>query len=100
MRYSSIGKDHLKDYVPGAVIEFKGFTSTTKSFSHIRLMKNYYHFRIQGRKAGRDIEMISGIDGEREVLFKAGTKFRVLDRQADPNRCINCENFVLEEVTD
>jgi len=66
----------LQTFYVGNVIEFKSFTSTT-SFMELSSFE-YGHRLIIHSKHGRDVEKLSNRNEESEVLFKAGTKFRVI----------------------
>ncbi len=62
-------------YKVGQVVEERAFTSTSTK-DHI--WSGDYRFEIHG-KTGRSIEKLSSHPGEAEVLFKMGTRFRVLE---------------------
>ena len=53
-------------------------------------------FTIHGRR-GKRIERLSAFSSEQEVLFKAGTKFRVVDKRRDEAAVTHIE---MEEVDD
>ena len=53
-------------------------------------------FRIESRH-GKDIKPYSAIPSEDEVLFKAGSRFRVLKRYKEPD---GRYGYLLEEVGD
>lgn len=69
----------LVQHKVGEILTYKAFTSTSKS----RLFQYPHCLRISG-KSGRDISQLSHSPGEEEVLFKSGTKFKVLKRTEDP----------------
>lgn len=78
-------EDVLAGYIKGAIITEKAFTSS----SLLNSMSKSYRFVIHS-KAGRRIEEFSALKNEREVLFKSGTKFKILSRQ-DKNGIILIE---------
>lgn len=61
---------------PGQVIEFSAFTSATSDLG-LNRFENTHRLIIQS-KTGKDISWLSANPSEREVLFMAGTRFRVL----------------------
>lgn len=68
----NVDQSVIDQYKPGMVIEERGFTSTSmaKGFSgNLRL-------EVHG-KSGRDVSKISNHKSEAEVLFPAGTRFKV-----------------------
>jgi NAD:arginine ADP-ribosyltransferase len=70
----------LEDYEVGNVREFRGFTSTTKE-RELAFYGNVL-FIIQARSAPYedrfpDVEKFSAVPEEKEVLFPAGTRFKV-----------------------
>lgn len=72
-----LSPEDLQKYIKGGEITFTAFTSTTANMNLTGFeMKN--RFIIYSR-TGRDISQFSGSAGESEVLFKSGTRFRVLD---------------------
>ena len=50
-------------------------------------------------KSGRDISRLSHHSGEKEVLFPAGTRFKIVSRNEDTyHQSGKVTHFVLEEV--
>lgn len=64
-------------YKPGMVVEERGFMSTSKSKPW-----NGTKFVVHG-KTGRDISKLSTHPGEAEVLFRSGTRFKVVSNDGD-----------------
>lgn len=63
-------------YEVGSIVEERGFTSSAKSQG---VWSGDYHYEIESR-TGRDISHISSSPGEKEVLFKSGTRFEVVSK--------------------
>ncbi|MGZ3654612.1 MAG: ADP-ribosyltransferase [Bdellovibrionota bacterium] len=75
-RMASLPPEALKEHVPGAVLTYQAYTSTTKS-------KTFQSggdqlFTIYGVKTGRLVSDLAKMTEEEEVLFPAGTRFKVL----------------------
>ena len=81
-RMVTLSPEEVGRYVPGRVVTETGFTSTSYRPSKIEgiAFTGNVRFVIHGRH-GKRIDGISEIPGEREVLFDAGTRFRVLRRR-------------------
>ena len=62
-------------YSPGMIVKERAFTSTSKK-STSRFNSNDTKFVITS-KTGKDISSFSKHPGEKEVLFRSGTRFRV-----------------------
>lgn len=84
-RSADISRSVAKKYKPGMIIEERGFLSTSKSNRG-----ESDNFEIRG-KTGRDISALSHLPREQEVLFRSGTRFRVLSNN-------DGKKIVLEEV--
>lgn len=80
-------EDFRKMYKVGDIIEEKGFTSSSK---HPRTGGWDLNMKIHGR-TGRDISKLADKPKEEEVLFRSGTRFRVLKNDG-------MGNVELEEV--
>ena len=91
-RGTSLSPEDVARYVPGRIVTEAAFTSASigKGFS------GNVRFTIHGRH-GKRIERLSAYPSEREVLFKAGTRFRVLNVRPEGNRRVKIE---MEEVDD
>jgi phage-related protein (TIGR01555 family) len=84
-RGATLSKEQVAMYKPGMIIEERGFTSTSTASG----FGGNTRFEVKG-KTGRDISKLSHYPGEAEVLFKAGTRFKVIS---------NVDNKItLEEV--
>jgi phage-related protein (TIGR01555 family) len=72
-RGTNIPASELAKYTPGMVIEERAFTSTGvgKKFS------GEVTYEISGH-SGRDIKKLSSHEGENEVLFRSGSRFKVI----------------------
>lgn len=84
--YRSVAKRMFDRYEVGEVVEEIGFTSFTTNplggkFSPGK-PRQTTTFVIQS-ESGRYIEPFTEWDGESEVLFKSGTRFRVVDKDED-----------------
>ncbi len=88
----------LRQHAPGALVEYKAFTSTTCDpagypATHKLVIQSY---------TGKHIDDFSTCKGEREVLFRSGTKFRVL-KVEDGNQSAHkgsAKVIYLEEAVD
>ena len=81
--------EELKDYVEGAIVTYPGYTSTSLSYGFGRIQ----NFVIRS-KTGRYIAPYTRSYYEYEVLFPAGTKFKVIKRDEDGPYT----HIVMEEV--
>jgi hypothetical protein len=75
-------------YKKGDVIEEKAFTSSSKNSG---TWYGQYRFEIASR-TGKDVQKYSLHKSEAEVLFRSGTKFRVVERAT--NNAIRLEEVV------
>jgi|ERR1039458_213013 hypothetical protein len=94
VRSSSLTPEQLKLYEPGVTIEERGFTSASakaidKKFSGYKRNETDVTYEIHGKTA-RDVSELSNYPDEHEVLFKSGTRFKVVSRQGT--------HIVMEEV--
>ena len=85
-RGTTLSPQQLAQYKPGMIVNEAGFMSSSKS----NPFGGNTHFEIHG-KTGKDIQKLSNYHGEAEVLFRAGTKFRVKEKTGN--------KIVLEEMT-
>jgi hypothetical protein len=90
-RGATLPEDVLQLHQIGSIVTYSGFTSTSVAHGFggaERIIIYSTH--------GKYIDAISSCHGEEEVLFKAGTKFKVLDRHQDtPGGEID---IIMEEV--
>lgn len=71
-RGTTLSNHEISLYKPGMIVEERGFMSSSKGTG----FSGDVRFEIHG-KTGRDIQKLSSHPGEAEVLFRAGTRFRV-----------------------
>ena len=85
VRGSNLPPDVLARYQPGEVITEKAFLSTTTdpAVAHSPAFAGNVEFRILSC-TGRDISSVSLFPEEQEILFRAGTKFYVVNKTSDP----------------
>jgi hypothetical protein len=81
---------------PGAVVEFRAFTSTAAS--EASALGGEVLLELRGR-SGRSIAPFSFMPKETEVLFRPGTQFRVVDSRSGERNGYEALIMVLEEVT-
>ncbi|RYZ95019.1 MAG: hypothetical protein EOP11_25570, partial [Proteobacteria bacterium] len=84
----------------GNVVTYDAFTSTSKNENWGWLggmESNMSSFVIFGGRNGVDVDEISSNKGEGEVLYNAGTRFKVLSRTPRKNRP-GVFDFVMAEV--
>lgn len=80
--YRAISVDNLSDYfndfknIKGSTIQYDAFTSTTKDKNVLKSFPQDVLFTIKS-KSGKGIEEWSDVKKEQEVLFKAGSQFKV-----------------------
>lgn len=77
-RGTTIPAAQLAQYQPGVIIEERAFTSTGKGSK----FSGPVSFEIHG-KTGRDVSKLSSHSSENEVLFKSGTRFKVVSRSGN-----------------
>lgn len=77
-RGTNLTPQQLALYQPGMIIEERGFMSTGKGFK----FSGNVAFEVHG-KNGRDISKLSSHPSESEVLFKAGSRFKVVSKTAN-----------------
>lgn len=92
VRWSDMPYDVAAAHQPGKIVEYKGFTSA--SLDHSLIWPGKYRFVIQS-KTGKVISPLSYTPEEEEVLFRAGTRFKILERKENGYRV----DIVMEEVT-
>ena len=85
VRGTNLPPDVLARYQPGEVITEKAFLSTTTdpAVAHSPAFAGNVEFRILS-STGRDISSVSLFPEEQEILFRAGTKFYVVNKTFDP----------------
>lgn len=84
-RGTSMPSSEFAKYKPGMVVEERGFTST----STVKGFSGEHVFEVHG-KTGRLIESLSYHTQEKEVLFRAGSRFKVVSNDG--------KTVVLEEM--
>lgn len=77
----SLPEDQLPLYREGSEISLPSFTSATADLM-FGAFERKHRFLIESQ-CGRDVSSFSSNPGEREVLFAAGSKFRVLEVRRD-----------------
>ena len=70
-------------HVPGAIVEYGAFTSTSATRSTAEGFRGDTLLRITS-KSGRDVSKVSSLKGEREILFPTRSRFRVVDVDSTP----------------
>jgi len=75
-RGANLPDSELDKMVVGNIVEFAAFTSATADLS-LKNFEKRHRMMIRSKK-GRDISNLSANPQEREVLFKAGSKFKVI----------------------
>jgi hypothetical protein len=85
VRGTNLPPDVLARYQPGEYIKEKAFLSSTIDpvVAQSPAFAGNVEFRIMS-STGRDISSFSLFPDEQEVLFRAGTKFYVLNKAVDP----------------
>lgn len=78
-RGTTLPEDVLAQHREGAVVTYEAFTSSSRSRDSA--FSGSHRFVIQS-KHGKQVEALSRYGREREVLFPAGTRFRVLRVEA------------------
>jgi hypothetical protein len=73
-RKAQLNAEQRAFYKPGLIVEERGFTSTSKK---IGTWSGSTRYSIES-KNGRDISNLSNHKHEQEVLFKSGSRFKVL----------------------
>lgn len=103
-RGTDLPDDVIEKYKIDEVIILPGFTSTSYSSSiACEFTKNTF-FRIYS-KTGRLIEKLSNTEDEKEVLFRLGTQFKVINvikinfKAAAMSGCNSAKNYIeLQEI--
>ena len=93
-RGANLSREERAEYVPGNIVSWPAFSSTSR-----RKEKAFYRnslFRVEGHH-GKDIKPYSAVPSEDEMLFKSGSRFRVLKRYKEPD---GRYGYLLEEVGD
>ncbi|MBK7891267.1 MAG: hypothetical protein IPJ84_10595 [Bdellovibrionales bacterium] len=89
VRGASLPQEEVKKHVVGAVVTYPAYTSSSIS----NAFGGTHRFIIHS-KTGRYVDPFSASRGEREVLFKAGAKFKVLSVSKKGDSTV----IVLDEV--
>lgn len=84
--------DVVAKYVPGVVVTEEAFTSSSRADE--KAFKGEVQFKILS-KSGRDVQKLSRVEAEQEVLFRPGTKFVVVDKVREGDQTI----ITMEEVS-
>ncbi|MGK5083998.1 hypothetical protein WDW37_11925 [Bdellovibrionota bacterium FG-1] len=94
-RGARLPKEVLEQHQFGAIVTYQGYTSALLGFG----FGGAQQFIIASN-CGRNIEELSGLPAEREVLFLPGAKFVVLDRKETKSKygAGNTIEFVMKEV--
>ncbi len=87
----NLPQDRLAQHQVGAILEYPGYTSASLGLG----FENQSQRMTVHSKTGRYVGFHSMSPGEYEVLFPAGTKFKVLERKPDPDGTLH---IVMEEV--
>ena len=77
---SHLPESILNTYQVGEIVTERGFISASFGFNVDNIGSYPYKFIISS-KHGKKIHKISTMDIEKEVLFKSGTQFRVINRE-------------------
>ena len=93
-RFATLPPSVLEEHQVGSIVAYDAYTSTSKREDWV--WGGNHQFLIHGH-SGKLISEISHFPGEAEVLFKAGTRFKVLAREPDEKNPAKI-NFVLGEV--
>jgi len=88
----SLPAEVLAKYVPGQTVTEHSFTST--SYDDGAQFAGNVQFKIKS-KDGKLVESLSRYDTEKEVLFRPGATFKVLDKERDGDRIV----ITMEEVS-
>ncbi len=83
-RVGAATEDVIKDYVIGKTVTWPAFTSSTTRKATADAFGGRIYFIIEA-KTPRPVKNLSAYPGENEVLFRAGTKFEVLDVKKLPD---------------
>lgn len=75
-RKTNIPNDELALYKTGKIVSFKGFTSSSTDLAQTMPFRGNVTFIIHST-SGIDIQPLARLSSEREILFRAGSVFRV-----------------------
>lgn len=78
-RGGTLPEDLLKQHVPGAVVNYPAYTSSSMTIGF-----GSNHMFVIYSNSGRDVAKYSMHPHEAEVLFMPNTKFKVIDRRQKP----------------
>jgi len=96
-RRSLLPEEVLAQHQVGGIVTYDAFTSTSKTSNWIDGKKGQHTFLIYPGVKGVDVQTVSRFPAEEEVLFQAGTRFKVLSREPMEDSPGNF-TFVLAEV--
>ncbi|RZA01865.1 MAG: hypothetical protein EOP11_17150, partial [Proteobacteria bacterium] len=97
-RFTYLPAKALAEHQVGAIVTYAAFTSASKMEDWRWKGKDRHAFTLYNGGSGKDIDAISSNPGEGEILFKAGTRFKVISREARPGSEAGVYEFVLAEV--
>ncbi len=86
VRGTSLSRQRVEAYQPNKEITEKAVISTSTDPNVAANLSTGVFFHItpkQGATKGRDIAPFSDFQGEKEIAFPPGTKFKVIDRVED-----------------
>lgn len=95
IRYTNLPESVALEHQVGAEVLYSAFTSTA-IYTGMKPQALGKHCLLIRSKSGKRIAPYSNIQTEQEVLFRAGSKFKVLERNTVGDRV----EFLLEEVSD
>ncbi len=96
IRGTTLPKSILAEHVPGAIVSYPAFTSTSAGTTVPRAFASTDTLIIQS-KTGKRITDFAYDHSEDEVLFKNGTRFLVLDVETRDCKPV-CEEITLQEL--
>lgn len=87
IRFQRLDKETARKLEKGRQIQFRSFLSTSarkdfkpQSLQHLHAEEKIYTLKIKAKHRAHSISAISEVSLEREVLFDAGTTFRVVEK--------------------
>jgi len=96
-RYGRLPEGVLSEHQEGAIVTYDAYTSTSRKQDWTWGDGSTHRFLIYGGRNGKDVTAFSKNPIEEEVLFVAGTRFKVLSRKPNPH-LPNVFDFVMAEV--
>lgn len=94
-RRSTLPKEVLDEHQVGEIVTYDAFTSTSKDPAWPENQSSHVFVIYPGKKAA-NVQSVSTFPHEQEVLFQAGTRFKVLSRT--PRGTTETFEFVMAEV--